>query len=167
MRTDQIFHDRTNLNKNPYYDPKHDPYFQPEHFPDGTACPTCGAIVEKGSFRWPQATTVRRATCECPACRRIKDRVPGGIVTLTGAFVAQHESEIRNIAQNVERMERGEHPLQRIIECKNEDGGLQFITTYEHIARRIGEAVHSAYKGELSIQYAKDEKFVRIDWQRE
>jgi hypothetical protein len=39
-------------------------------------------------------------------------------------------------------------------------------TTGIHVARRIGEALGRAYKGDLSYQYADGEKRIRVYWQR-
>ena len=40
-------------------------------------------------------------------------------------------------------------------------------TTGIHVARRIGEALARAYKGDLSYQYAAAEKRIRVYWQRQ
>jgi hypothetical protein len=39
-----------------------------------------------------------------------------------------------------------------VIGTEETEGRLDISTTYEHIARRIGEAVHKACKGELKVQ---------------
>jgi len=39
-------------------------------------------------------------------------------------------------------------------------------TTGIHVARRIGEALARAYKGDLSYQYAEGEKRIRVYWRR-
>lgn len=36
----------------------------------------------------------------------------------------------------------------------------------EHLARNIGEAVHSAYRGELEYHYNKEENLLRVHWAR-
>jgi len=40
-------------------------------------------------------------------------------------------------------------------------------TTYEHIARRIGEAVHKAYKGKLELHYQEVAHFLRVKWHKD
>jgi hypothetical protein len=40
-------------------------------------------------------------------------------------------------------------------------------TTYEHIAKRIGEAVHKAYKGKLELHYQEGAHFLRVKWHRD
>jgi hypothetical protein len=40
------------------------------------------------------------------------------------------------------------------------------MTTGVHLARRIGEALARAYKGELSFQYLDGEQRIKVHWQR-
>ena len=40
-------------------------------------------------------------------------------------------------------------------------------TTGIHLARRIGEALKSAYQGELDFTYGDGEKSIRLTWLRE
>src|SRR5271167_2546040 len=51
----------------------------------------------------------------CPACRRINDRFPAGVVELRGAFGIQQKEEILRLARHQEEAEKSEHPLNRII----------------------------------------------------
>lgn len=36
-----------------------------------------------------------------------------------------------------------------------------------HLPRRIADALHHAYKGELDIHYDEEGYFVRVNWKRE
>jgi hypothetical protein len=48
-----------------------------------------------------------------------------------------------------------------------EDGDKTVVTTTElHLARRIGDALHHAYHGELTTQYAPGQYLVRVYWKR-
>jgi uncharacterized protein (UPF0210 family) len=40
------------------------------------------------------------------------------------------------------------HPLQRILEVKDEEGGVRVTTTGRHLGRRIGEALGKSFKGD-------------------
>ena len=42
----------------------------------------------------------------------------------------------------------------------------QVTTTDAHLARRIGRALHDAYKGELDVRYRKQDNLVRVLWCR-
>ena len=85
---------------------------------------------------------------------------------LEGEFLVKHKNEILSIIKNTENNERKSRPLERIIEMVVKADKIEIKTTYEHMARRIGEAVHKACKGDLSIQYPQGEKYVRIFWSR-
>jgi hypothetical protein len=43
---------------------------------------------------------------------------------------------------------------------------IVITTTDVHLARRIGEAVHHAYQGDLDVKYSPDEYMVRVSWSR-
>jgi hypothetical protein len=102
----------------------------------------------------------------CPACRRIADHCPAGYVEIIGPFFANHRVEILNLIRNVEKQEKHEHPLERIIAITPDQEPLLVTTTGLHLARRIGEALARAYKGDLSFRYADDETSIRVYWQR-
>jgi hypothetical protein len=71
------------------------------------------------------------------------------------------------IIKNTEMGEMKYRPLERILEIAEENGKLVVKTTYEHLARKIGNALHSAYKGDLKIQYLEGENYVRVWWNRQ
>lgn len=145
----------------------HDPYFVRERYLDPSVCGSCGVLFRGGIFEWPDTKKVENAAkITCPACRRIKDNYEGGRVLFEGSFILEHKDEILNILHNTEEIEKKHRPLERIISILEEQGRINVATTYEHIARRIGEAVHKAYKGELKIHYPEGQKYVRILWRR-
>jgi len=74
---------------------------------------------------------------------------------------------IFNQIKNVEEEEMKYRPLERIISIEEQNDEIIIKTTYEHIARRIGEAIHRAHKGDLKLNYPKGKKYVRVYWQRE
>lgn len=144
---------------------RHDPY-QERHKPrEPAACPDCGAVFHQGRWQWspPPAEAVAHL---CPACRRTREKIPAGVVTLEGEFLRAHRGEILPLVRNQEIAEKQDHPLQRIMEIVEGDGTMTVTTTDLHLARRIGDAVHHAYQGTLDIKYAPDEYLVRILWRR-
>lgn len=142
-----------------------DPYQAQQKIREPSVCQDCGAVYHHGRWQWQgkpeEATAVR-----CPACRRIAERMPAGIVTLHGAFVAQHKAEIVGLARNEEAAEKGEHPLNRIIAVEETPDGLEIRTTDIHLPRRIGTAIKRAHGGELAIDFDAAGYFVRVDWRR-
>jgi NMD protein affecting ribosome stability and mRNA decay len=135
--------------------------------PDPTVCPRCGAIYRAGRWTWGAAPADAHRT-ECPACRRVADRVPAGIVTVQGDFAAAHREEIRNLARNVEEREKAEHALKRIIELREgEDGDLVISTTDAKLARSIADALDRAYKGgRVDYRFVERESCFRATWSR-
>lgn len=144
---------------------RHDSYRGRGKPPEPTVCPQCGAVFHKGRWSWntrpPQAHERL-----CPACRRINDNDPGGMVTLKGRFLYKHRDEIVGLARNEEANAKVEHALSRIMTIVEQNGSLVLATTDTHLPQRIGEALHHAYQGELNIRYSKNEQFIRVTWQR-
>jgi len=142
-----------------------DPY-KPGRKPRGaTRCTDCGAVFHRGRWSW-RTTPARAAAGLCPACRRIRERLPASFVLLRGGFVREHSEEILNRLRRCEQSERREHPLQRIMSLEPQADGLLVTTTDTHLARRIGDALYDAYKGELRYRYSKDDRLLRVTWSR-
>lgn len=129
-------------------------------------CERCGAVFIKGRWTWEQAGEIATKTT-CPACRRIAGNLPAGFLEIKGAFFEEHRDEILNLIDNVEKTEKQTYPLERIIQIQKNGAHTLVTTTGIHIARRIGEALHRSYQGELSLQYADGEKRIRVSWQRD
>lgn len=145
----------------------HDPYFVKQRYRDPSVCEKCNVVFRNGAFEWVQKTPPNATKMVCPACRRTEDKFEGGVVTLQGDFLSQHKAEILNIITNTEKAEQAKRPLERIISLTDTGTKIEIKTTYEHIARRIGEAIHKACKGDLTVQYPEGEKYARIFWTRE
>ncbi len=145
----------------------HDPYYVKQKYRDPSVCERCSVVFTNGAFEWVKPIPPNAAKIICPACRRIEDKFEGGVVTLEGGFLLRHKPEILNTINNTEKAEQAMRPLERIISLSDQGTRIEIRTTYEHIARRIGEAIHKAYKGELAIQYPEGEKYARVFWKRE
>jgi hypothetical protein len=72
-----------------------------------------------------------------------------------------------NLVRHFEQKARVEHPLQRIMEIVEEDGGLWVRTTDIHLAHGIGEALRHAYRGRLQSRYSPEENLLRVHWERQ
>jgi NMD protein affecting ribosome stability and mRNA decay len=146
-------------------EPEHDPYKSRRKLPEPTACPECGAVFREGRWQWVEVPFGVPRTL-CPACHRIKDGYPAGYVTLRGEFVKGHREEILGLARNVEAREKGQRPLNRIMDAREEEEELIITTTDMHLARAIGDSLQSAYEGELDYTYTKEGSVLRVLWSR-
>ncbi|MEO8007937.1 MAG: BCAM0308 family protein [Betaproteobacteria bacterium] len=143
----------------------HDPYHARGKPAEPAVCPQCGLVYHKG--RWQRASRAAKANEHvCPACHRINDRAPAGYVTLAGAYMTTHGEEVLRLVRNEEAREAQDHPLQRIMGIENKEGVVTVTTTDVHVARRIGDALRSAFQGELVVKYSPDEYLVRVNWTR-
>jgi hypothetical protein len=144
---------------------EHDSYKSRRKLRGPAACPGCGAVYRRGRWRWePAPDGARRA--RCPACLRARDRLPAASVSLSGRFFAQHRDEILARVRNCEQAEKRTHPLQRIMAIAANGSGTRISTTDAHLARRIGDALCHAFKGELEYHYNRGDNLLRVRWSR-
>lgn len=145
---------------------RHDTYREAGKWPEPTMCTRCQAVFMGGRWCWTEEAPIDPNRVVCPACQRISDNIPAGIVDMRGDFYAKNRDEINNLIRNEEKLEKGEHPLERIMAIEDQDDHTLITTTGIHIARRIGEAVSRAYQGNFSFTYGDGEKTIRVFWSR-
>jgi NMD protein affecting ribosome stability and mRNA decay len=133
--------------------------------PEPTVCDTCNAVFSAGRWTWKEPPAQYNHTV-CPACKRCADNYPAGKIKISGDFYHEHHEEILNLIQNIEKQEKSERPLERIMLIRKAKSGTEVTTTGMHIARRIGEALSRAYKGEYSFQYGDGEENIQVSWRR-
>lgn len=143
----------------------HDTYRNRGKISKSAVCSECGAVYRNSRWTWGDKPSDAHEEL-CAACHRITDRCPAGILTLSGSFLREHRAEIINLIHNEEKKEKGEHPLHRVMGIDEGDEEIVITTTDIHLPRRIGEALHSAYGGELNFHYRKESYFLRINWKR-
>lgn len=144
---------------------QHDTYKQRGKLKEPSVCSQCGAVFHKGRWTWEKRPAGAYETL-CPACHRINDKYPKGMLTLSGPYLAANRAEILNLARNEEAREKKEHPLARIMAIEERPEGTVITTTDAHLPRRIGEALHRAYDGDFTFHYDEGEQFVRARWTR-
>jgi NMD protein affecting ribosome stability and mRNA decay len=147
-------------------DERRDAYREKRKLRDGTVCGECSAVYQGGRWTWQSGIEGLAATT-CPACMRKSDDYPAGTVMIRGSFFREHKKEMMNLVRNVEKLEKGEHPLERIMGVRSKQNEAVITTTGVHIARRIGNALKSSYQGHLVLNYEDGEKKVQVLWQRE
>jgi NMD protein affecting ribosome stability and mRNA decay len=137
-----------------------------------TLCSKCGAFY--WNKRWStDADELGKIGREagitngvCPACQRMRDDNPAGVLTLTGDYLLQHENEILNMIKHVEANARAKNPLARIMEINQEKKVLTISTTDAKLAQKLGKELYKAHKGELRFQWSQAESFSRVNWTR-
>ena len=153
-RSDRLIHEHV-----------HDPYRMRKKIKEPAFCPQCDAVYDKGRWVWGERP-VGAETETCPACSRIEESQPAGIVNLSGDFLLEHNDEVINLVRNEEEKEKGQHPLHRIMSVDDGKRGTVITTTDIHLPRRIGDALKSAYGGELDFHYEEETYFIRVNWSR-
>lgn len=135
--------------------------------PDVTVCPDCKAIFRGGRWRWAtvaKPTGTRREVC--PACQRIRDKYPAGELTLRGEFARSHREEVLGVVRNLEAKEKAAHPLNRLMEIRDEGSAIVVTTTDVHLAHAIGVALFKSYRGTLHAPWAQEGDLLRVSWER-
>jgi NMD protein affecting ribosome stability and mRNA decay len=151
-----------------------DPYIPQGGLREFTMCRICNALYhnkqwylqEEWADRIRHMQGLEIAQAICPACRKIRDHSPAGVVTLEGYFLKNHQDEILRLIKNEERRAMGINPLERIIDLKALDNSVEVTTTTEKLAQRIGRTVHRAYSGELKFRWSNGVKLARVYWAR-
>ncbi len=161
------------MNRGPYkrrdrliVEKEHDTYREAKKWPEGTVCTICGAVFTGGRWSWKDAPAQANKVT-CPACRRIEDKYPAGFLEINGSFFLRHREEILGLLNNEKKIEKEEHPLERIMAVEEDGEKTMVTTTGIHIARRLGEALVHAYQGDLSLTYGDGEKTIRVVWERD
>lgn len=144
-----------------------DPYRLIRSYPEPTACSSCGSIYREGRWTWGSKADAAGANMVvCPACRRIKDEYFAGELIVSGAFVASHRDDVVATLRAEAEEETREHPLHRIGRMEELSDRVLVWTTDVHLARRLGEALNSSYKGSLKFDYPKGDETIRVEWER-
>jgi NMD protein affecting ribosome stability and mRNA decay len=149
-----------------------DPYIPEEGPPALSLCESCHALYH--NKRWYLDVAAFEAAkaggdfhwVTCPACQKIAERYPEGIVTLRGDYFWDHEEEIRNILKNEEEKAMAKNPLERIIRMEREGNDLVIETTEEKLAEHLGRALHKAHQGELKVSWTEEHSVCRVTWER-
>lgn len=151
--------------------PKQDPYAMLKA-PKGPAmCRKCGAIYADKRWHFDKvearklAAFPRTRKLVCPACQKIRDDYPEGIVTLKWSDLQDHETEIRGLITNVEARAVSVNPLDRVMKIVRRKKELEIQTTNDRLAQRLGRALVRAYKGTAAYNWAHRDMMVRVTWQ--
>jgi len=150
---------------------KQDPYAMLKA-PKGPAiCRKCKAIYSNKRWHLDEAEARKLGTSPgtqklvCPACQKIRDDFPEGIVALQWSALRDHEVEIRGLIANVEARAISVNPLERVMKIVRRRKDLEVQTTNDRLAQRIGRELVRAYKGKVTYHWAHRDMLVRVAWQ--
>lgn len=134
---------------------------------DHTICNECGALFTGGKWTWQELPKKVSNTALCPACLRISENYPAGIIEIRGPFVKRHRAEILNMIDLIIAKEVSENPLERCLAINKRGETLVITTTGMHLARRIGDALYRSYEGNLKYRNDEyDENLIHVYWDR-
>lgn len=142
--------------------------YLPKEGHEPALCKKCGALYR--DKRWTAAGkepgTASLPKVVCPACQRMADNNPGGIVTFAGDYLIAHEETILNAIKNIEAKSRGKNPMGRIMEISQDKNVLTIATTEDKLAQKLGREIFKSHRGELHYRWSHGENFVRVSWFR-
>ncbi len=150
-----------------------DPYLLRSAYKEPTVCPTCKLIYHNKRWFWDDKLMDKFDKQDvnyqkCPACRKIEDRYPMGILHISGGFVSQHKDDILRLLKNEEKRAMEKNPLERTISTQEDDEGVISVeTTSEALVLRMGRVLTRAYSGEVEYKFSDTQKLVRVEWKRE
>lgn len=138
-------------------------------------CERCGAVYAKR--RWTLGDTPRDAVLKtlaapqktiCPTCRMISADRFAGEVRVSGSYVPGHRAEIERLIRNEAKRAAEDNPTARIVRVDRPGADrLTVRTTTEHLAKRLGQALHKAFHGQLHYTFSHENKFAHVTWSRE
>ncbi len=150
-----------------------DPYLSKGAGKKVSVCDGCRAVYmnKRWYARGPAYDTALKnagnVSVICPACLKIRDDFPGGVVTLKGGYVLPHKMELMKLVKNEEDKARGLNPLERVMSVKEDGyGSIVITTTNERLAQRLGRAIRKAFQGAVQYHWSHDNKLARVDWER-
>jgi NMD protein affecting ribosome stability and mRNA decay len=149
-----------------------DPYVPESGMKEPAVCRKCHSIYR--NKRWhlqPHAAATlmndpsTQIVC-CPACLKIAEHYPEGIVTLRGDYLWEHEKEIRNILSNEAERVMAKNPASRIMQMTRQDGSMVIETTEQKLAEHLGRTLNRAHHGDLQVNWSSSPRICRVSWER-
>lgn len=136
-------------------------------------CGRCSAVYD--GHKWYDDVDLhseleRGGTAEislCPGDERLEKRRVDGVVTLNGEFLRKHKTEAVNLIHNISEKHRKRNIAARLLEVKEENGGIVVETTEVTLAEKIGKEFERAFSGSLNIDWLHGAEFVRVNWKRD
>jgi hypothetical protein len=144
--------------------------------PEPIVCAGCGAVYVRK--RWSHSASARTRASRagepiqvriCGACRRRTTGVPHGFVHVDGEFVRTHRQDIVHLLKNEAARAAEDNPLAQIASWYDNGHAddVLITTTTEHLAIRLGRALHKAYDGRVLYGISHENKLAHVWWHRD
>lgn len=150
-----------------------DPYAGLRTISGPACCGVCHAVFDKKHWRFDQTAyedlmaAKRPKLTTCPACSKIRDRYPEGVLALRWPGLAEHRRDVVGLLKKEEARAKKVNPLQRIMRIEENDDEWRVFTTNTKLAQRLGRELARAYHGATHYHWAHHDKLVRVVWERE
>lgn len=87
---------------------------------------------------------------------------------VSGGFVAAHQAEIETLLRAEGDRAAADNPLGRILSMHAAPPyALVVRTSTEHLAQRLGHALHKAFQGDVVFGFSHENKFAHVTWRRD
>jgi NMD protein affecting ribosome stability and mRNA decay len=130
-----------------------------------TWCPACGAVFDRGSWRWAERPG-EAVQALCAACQRSRDGRPAGLVQIEGDFARGHRDEIVALLQRGADEAKAQRPPQRIMAVTDTTTGIQVATTDSQLAHELARLLQRTHGGTLALHYSDAQVLLRAQWRR-
>lgn len=124
-----------------------------ESLPDPGLCRECGLLYRDGKYQVCEHPPAEARYMLCPACEATRRQDCRGLLTIRGPQLAQQLDEIEALIHASADELLQQQPLERLLAVVRLDDALEVCSLYEFAARRIAEAVHQRWQGELRMHY--------------
>jgi NMD protein affecting ribosome stability and mRNA decay len=138
-------------------------------YPEPALCGSCGAVYVRKTWRRSESRRLGAylqgaERVSCPACRQVGEGRGYGRVLLRGAWLADHEDEVRRRISAVESRARHSQPERRLVAIARHDDGLEVRTTSQKLAHRIARELQKAFGGRMSYAWSDRDGSLRATW---
>lgn len=136
--------------------------------PNHEVCKRCGIILHRGRWQKNDALVNEHKKLKqltvvlCPACRKEKEGIVEGVLTIDRAIFDSGTKEIQNEIRNIANQEFNRDPLKRLIGISLTKDKVAVNTLTKELAVTIGKHIKKSRKGKLEIHYSPHEDFAEV-----
>lgn len=135
------------------------------HDEKSLVCRDCGAVHQNDRWSWC-IRPVDSAETLCPACLRIQDRAPAGILTIRGIGLSKNRDAVLQLIRSTVNHIGKQHPLKRIMDMECDDTEAVFTFTDAQMTHQIGEALQQSYEGVIDYHDDSEKTIITVICQR-